>query len=276
MAAAADFDHEAFKQFESSGYSKVAEGYSRVTVKVTSQVNEPMLNAVGVQAGTQLLDIACGPGMLGAAAVKRGAVVTGLDMAENMVSFARSQCPEAEFHHGDAENLPFDAARFDAVVCSFGILHFPDPERAIAEVFRVLKPAGRYAFTCWCPPERNPFFSLILGSIQTHGTMNVDVPPGPPLFRFGDPAECERALKIGGFELESVSEIPIVWTVSRPEDLVGEVKGSTARIGPILSLQTEEQRREIENAITEGARAYRKKGGVEIPAPAVLASARKP
>jgi ubiquinone/menaquinone biosynthesis C-methylase UbiE len=141
-------DVEAFKRFEREGYSRVARGYDQATAIVTSQVNDAILDAVGTRPGVVLLDIACGPGWLSASAVKRGAVVTALDFAEDMVAIARVRCPEADIHNADAEDLPFETGSFDAVVCSLGILHLPHPERAIAEAHRVLRRGGRYAFTC--------------------------------------------------------------------------------------------------------------------------------
>jgi SAM-dependent methyltransferase len=269
-------DHEAFKQFERAGYSRVAEGYDQATAQVTSQVNDAVLDAVETGRGTRLLDVACGPGWLSAAAAKRGAVVTGLDFAQNMLTIARARCPDAAFHEGDAEDLPFEAGQFDAVVCSLGFPHFPHPARAIAEAFRVLTPGGRYAFTNWTPPARNSFMGLLFGAVQTHGTVEVDLPPGPSLFHFGDPTECDRALRAGGFVSVSVTEIPMLWPFSAPEEVVPGVVASTARLGPLLSMQTEEQRRNIDTAIIEGAKTYTTSKGVEIPTAVVLAVARKP
>jgi SAM-dependent methyltransferase len=269
-------DDAAFKQFERDGYSRVAEGYDKATAKVTAQVNEAILDAVGTTRGTHVLDVACGPGWLSAAAVQRGAIVTGLDFAKNMLTIARARCPEAEFHDGDAEDLPFGEDQFDAVVCSLGFPHFPHPERAIAEAFRVLKPGGRYAFTNWTPPARNPFMGLLFGAVQTHGTTAVDLPPGPSLFRFGDPAECDRALRAEGFMAVSETELPMVWPFAAPEKVVPEVVASTARLGPMLAMQTAEQRRTIERAIIEGAKAYAKDGGIAVPTAVMLAVGRKP
>jgi SAM-dependent methyltransferase len=234
------------------------------------------LEAVGTTRGTRVLDVACGPGWLSAAAAQRGAIVTGVDFAKQMLVIARIRCPEAAFHEGDAEHLPCEAGQFDAVVCNLGFPHFPNPERAIAEAFRVLTPGGRYAFTCWTPPARNPFMGLLFGAVQTHGNTAVDLPPGPSLFRFGDPAECDRALRAGGFMAVSVTELPMVWPFAAPEEVVPGVVASTARLGPMLSLQTEAQRRNIETAIIEGAKAYTTHTGVEIPTAVVLAVAHKP
>jgi SAM-dependent methyltransferase len=271
-----EIDDQAFKKFERDGYSGVAEGYAKKTARVSSQANDAILDAVAAGPGTQLLDVACGPGFLTSAAAKRGAIVAALDFAPNMLAIACSRSPEAEFHEGDAENLPFEGGRFDAVVCSLGILHFPNPELAVAEAFRVLKSGGRYAFTCWTPPAVNPFMGLILGSIQVHGTLEVDLPAGPPLFRFGDATECENILRGTGFAETVVTEVPLFWPYAAPEELVQELPSSTARLGPMLAAQTDEQRRKIEQAITEGAKAYATEDGIKIPSAVILASGCRP
>ncbi|MBD2451659.1 methyltransferase domain-containing protein [Nostoc sp. FACHB-152] len=268
--------YSAFQQFERARFSQIAQEYDQTIAAITSGVNNAILDAVGAKCGIQLLDVACGTGWLSAAAVERQAIVTGLDLAENMVAIARVRCPQAQFYTGDALDLPFDSNQFEAVVCNLGILHFPEPEKAIAESFRVLKSGGRYAFTCWTPPQYNPFMALILGSVQTYGNMDVNLPPGPPLFRFGDPTECTHVLSATGFTQVSVNELPIKWTFSKPEDVMPTVVISTARLGPMLAMQTSEQRHHIENAIIEGASKYATDNGVEIPASVVLAVASKP
>ena len=268
-------EHDAFKQFERDGFNQIAVGYDAIA-KVTSQVNEAILDAVAIGPGLQVLDVACGTGWLSAAAVRRQAMVVGLDLAEDMLAIARSRCPEAKFYCGDAENLPFGEEQFESVVCNLGILHFSNPERALAETFRVLKSGGHYAFTCWTPPTHNPFMKLILSSVQTHGTMSLDLPLGPPLFRFGDSAECERVLNARGFMSVSVIELPILWTFSAPEEVVPMLVTSSARLGAMLTRQAEEQRHNIESAIVEGAKRYATNGSVKIPASVVLAVSCKP
>lgn len=268
-------DQDAFKRFERDGYSRVAEAYGQKTAHVSAQVNDAILDAVGVGPGVKVLDVACGPGLLSAAALKRGASVIGLDFSPNMVAVARSLCPEAEFREGDAEDLPFEDGRFDAVICSLGILHFPRPEIAVSEACRVLRAGGRYAFTCWTPPTSNPFMALILGSIQAHGTLDLDLPAGPPLFRFGQVAECEAILRDAGFAELAVAERRLIWSSASPEEFVREIPAASARLGPMLSMQTDKCRGEIERAMVEGARAYQTSEGIEIPSAVIVASGRK-
>jgi hypothetical protein len=105
--------------------------------------------------------------------------------------------------------------------------------------------------------------------------MNVDLPPGPPPFRFGEITECEEVLRTAGFRSVSVSELPMVWPFATPEDVVPAVVASTARIGPILEMQTPDQRRSIESAIAEGAKKYITPRGVEIPTAVLLAVGQK-
>jgi SAM-dependent methyltransferase len=269
------FDREAFRQFERSGYSGLASAYDSGTARVTAQVNDPMLDAVGAGRGTRLLDVACGPGRLSAAASQRGCRVTGIDFAEPMVALARRCCPSGEFLVADAESLPFESDRFDAVVCNLGLLHFPDPEHAICEAKRVLRPGGRYAFTCWLPPDRNALFGLIFGAVQKFGLMDMPLPPAPPQFRFGERAECERTLQACGLEVLSAQEVMLRWDFDSPEQIVPGVIASTARLGSMLSLQSGERRRNIEQAIADGARAYFDGRRVSIPAPVMLAVARR-
>jgi ubiquinone/menaquinone biosynthesis C-methylase UbiE len=276
VADSAQFDEDAFREFERSAYSRVASTYDLATERVTAQVNDPILDAVGATQGTRLLDVACGPGRLSAAASRRGCLVTGVDLAEPMVAIARRRCTQGVFYTGDAERLPFESDRFDAVVCSLGVLHFADPERAIGEARRVLVSGGHYAFTSWVPPARNPFFGLVLGAVQKYGSMDLPLPQGPPLFRFGERAECERTLRACGFEVVSTRDVTLTWEFDAPEQVIPYVTSSSARLAPMMALQSDANRRRIEQAIIDGARAYSDGNRVCIPAPVVLAVARKP
>ncbi len=98
-----------------------------------------------VHQGDRVLDVCCGTGDLAIAAAAKGGNVTGLDFSEPMLARARAKNPEIEWISGDALALPFADGSFDAATVGFGVRNLDDLERGLAELRRVLKPAGRLA-----------------------------------------------------------------------------------------------------------------------------------
>jgi ubiquinone/menaquinone biosynthesis C-methylase UbiE len=168
-----------FKELERQGWGAKAGNYDALGGQITVGAVGPLLDAAGVRTGMRVLDVAAGPGYVAAGADARGAHAVGMDFAADMVAEARRRNPNIEFQEGDGENLAFDTSSFDAVVCAFGLLHMADPDKAIAEAYRVLRPDGRFAFTVWSGPDRHDFFAIVLKALQEHGNMQVSLPSGP-------------------------------------------------------------------------------------------------
>lgn len=265
-----------FRDFEQTGWERAAEFYGDAFGSLTAQTAEPMLDAVDAAPGTQMLDVACGPGFVTAAAAARGATVTGLDFAAAMVAEARRRWPALAFRDGDAEALPFEAASFDAIVMNFGLLHLARPDTALAEAFRVLRRDGRYAFTVWAAPERAVGFGMTLRAIEQLGNKNVPLPEGPPFFRFSDGAETRRTLESIGFTGVIVRELPLAWRVTSADAVFDALSKGGVRTAAVLRAQTPEALAAIRAAVRRGVEAYARDGGFVLPMPAVLASGRKP
>jgi len=102
--------------------------------------------AAVVRPGDRVLDACCGTGDLAVAALRAGATVTGLDFSERMLERALRKSAEIEWVQGDAEQLPFEDASFDAAVCSLVLCSVPDQAATVAELRRVLRPAGELRF----------------------------------------------------------------------------------------------------------------------------------
>jgi len=268
-------DPGAFRSFEHAGWQNVSRQYHESFANLTSQAIEPLLNAVRAGKGTRLLDVATGPGYVAAVASQRGASVIGVDFSAAMVAEASRQYPGVEFRDGDAEALPFPNGSFDAVVMNFGLLHFGSPEQAFIEAHRVLRTSGQFAFTVWCKPEVAVGFGIVLDAVQAHGQMNVPLPPGPPFFRFSDPGECLQALLKAGFTMPEVVHIPQIWRLPSPDALFNTMQGATVRTSGMLRAQSAEALEAIGKSIREAVAAYQKGEGIELPMPAVLASAKK-
>ncbi|HZN20326.1 MAG TPA: class I SAM-dependent methyltransferase [Micromonosporaceae bacterium] len=89
-----------------------------------------LLDAAGVAAGQDVLDVACGTGIVARGAAERvgpDGSVTGVDRSEEMLAVARRVRPDLRWRHGDAAALPFGDREFDAVVCQMAMMFFPDP-----------------------------------------------------------------------------------------------------------------------------------------------------
>jgi len=267
---------DAFHDFEQAGWETAASAYDHRFGELTSQSIGPLLDAAGAAPGTRLLDVACGPGYVAAAAARRGASVIGVDFASAMVDLASRQHSELEFQVGDAEKLDFVNDSFDAVVMNFGMLHLANPEAAIAEAFRVLRPGGRYAFTVWDAPNRAVAFGIILDSVQLHGTMDVPLPPGPPFFRFSDSEESTRTLAGAGFMRPQRLQVPQVWKIESGEELLKTFQTAAVRTAALLRAQTPAALNKIREEVTARVEAFRRDGSVELPMPSVLTSAVRP
>ena len=269
-------DTAAFHNFELAGWEANVSEYDAAFARVTSQAIAPLLDAVALHKGMRLLDVASGPGYVAAAAAAQGARVTGLDFSAPMVARARSANPAVDFQEGDAEALAFPDGSFDAVVMNFGMLHLARPERAMTEAARVLKPSGRYAFTVWAKPDEAVGFGIILNAIQSHGKLGVQLPEGPPFFRFSDPAECDRALRSAGFSGVRITRHPQIWRFQAAEDLFEAIYNGGVRIRAILRAQSDEALQAIRAAARDAAQQYMHNGVIELSMPAILASASKP
>jgi ubiquinone/menaquinone biosynthesis C-methylase UbiE len=180
-------DADAFNAFEAAGWERQVGGYEDFFVPITTQVIGPLLDAAGVAAGADVLDVATGPGYVAARAAERGASVVGIDIAEQMLALARRLHPRLEFRHGDAEALPFEDASFDAVVANFLLLHVGRPEQVATEFARLLRPGGSVALTVWDVPARARFIGVLLDAFAAAGAAPPpELPVGPPIFRFAD------------------------------------------------------------------------------------------
>ena len=163
--------------------------------------------AAVVQPGDRVLDACCGTGDLALAASRTGARVTGLDFSERMLERARGKSAEVEWVQGDAQQLPFEDASFDAATVGFGVRNLDDLERGLAELRRVLRPSGRLAILEITRPRGvlAPFYRLwfdglvpLLGKVLPGGSAYTYLPAS--VRRFPGPDELAGLLRGAGFE----------------------------------------------------------------------------
>ena len=138
---------------------------------------------VPVTPGMRVLETACGTGIVTRRLIDRirgyGSLVA-TDLNEAMIAHGRANVPGGpdlvEWRQADATRLPFPDGSFDAVVCQFGLMFFPDKAAGVREAFRVLKPGGRYFFNVWDAIVHNPIARI------AHETVATFFPADPPTF----------------------------------------------------------------------------------------------
>ncbi len=163
-----------------------------VVARTISGSAEAFIARLGIARGAHLLDIATGTGNLAIPAARAGAIVTGVDIAANLLIQARDRAAadglSIQFDEGDAEALPYADTSFDIVVSMFGAMFAPRPALVASEMARVLKSGGTLAMANWNPAS----FS---GQMFKVGSKHAPPPPGvPPPVLWGDETTVRERL----------------------------------------------------------------------------------
>lgn len=183
-------------------------------------MGEALLAAVELKPGQRVLDVATGtgePGLTAAERVRSGEVI-GIDISEAMVKLARENAAHRRLASYRAEvqeasALPYPdgdgpgGPGFDAIVCRLGIMFFADMPATLAELRRVLKPAGRIAFSSWAEPPANPWASLTGGIVSPLLGMAPPPEDAPGFYRFSNPEKLKATLSAAGFTASEIREV---------------------------------------------------------------------
>ncbi len=252
-----EIDPVLFREFERAAHDRIASSYEAFFAPITANAAMPLLDAVRASVGTRLLDVATGPGVVAAHAARRGAIVTGVDISPRMVALAARVRPDCTFLEADVASLPFAPSSFDAVVCAFGIGHFPNATIAMRECGRVLTPGGRLAVAWWDLPERNRLQGVMLEAIQEAGALRPQsLPAGPPLFQYSEDATLAELL--GAAEICDVMVVTHLFLhrIASTQALWDGALGSLARTSALIHSQPADVVRRIRHAFERRARGY--------------------
>jgi SAM-dependent methyltransferase len=276
MAIQISNDPNAFHSFEQTGWNGASEDYERAFGPLTAQSADATLDAGGVTAGCKVLDVCTGHGVLARIATQREANVCALDFAESMVAAARRNAPTADCQQGDAQNLPYGENTFDAVVCGYGIMHLPQPDRALAEMRRVLRPGGRIALSVWAGPSPSNGFGLLLGAVKANGRVDVPLPHGPDVFQFGSIDAMKAALAETGFADVNATSVPLTFRIEGATAFLNAVTRGTVRTKALFLAQDEAALAAINAAVAQGMdKLFRSEDGFRVPMPSIIGSGTK-
>jgi SAM-dependent methyltransferase len=180
-----------------------------------------------------------------------------------------------EFRAMDAEALDLPDASFDTVSFLFALMFCPSPDRAVAEIHRVLAPGGRFALTVWDAPEKNSFFTTIGRPVAQFLQAPPPDPRAPGGFRFAPPGELEVVLRAGGFSDFTIESrtLPV-----ECESVDQYFAMTTEMAGPIrtkLAGMSAGDRDRLKAMVAESARPFVTNGAVRLSLTPLCVTGRK-
>lgn len=181
-------------------WSAGGRSYDTISKGIADSIEHAVLR-LNPRPGERILDLATGTGWTSRLVARRGATVTGVDIASDLLAAARANASEAglaiDYQLGDAERLPFDDGSFDAVISTCGVMFASRPEKAAREIARVVRSGGRVALTTWLSDGN--LFKMFQVMKRYMPPPPTPAPPSP--FEWGNPDRI-RELLGQAFELK--------------------------------------------------------------------------
>ncbi|MFB9839109.1 class I SAM-dependent methyltransferase [Actinoallomurus acaciae] len=194
-----------FDTYERDLWAGRAGVYETGFARLTAHAVGPLLDAARIGAGSRVLDLGTGPGIVAAEAARRGAKVSAVDADPLMAETAARNVPGADVRVAVLPALPHEDETFDAVVGNFVINHVGDPVATLAELRRVLRPGGRLALTCWTMPGSG-VLAVVRDAMEEVGVPWPDDVPLGPFMTYGRP-DTFAALVGGAFREARVESL---------------------------------------------------------------------
>jgi SAM-dependent methyltransferase len=279
-------DPEDYRAASRDRWERAAAGWGaqREAMRAASEpVAAWLIDAVGVKPGETVLELAAGPGDTGLALAQRlrpGGRLIATDASDPMIELVRERAAElgleevVEARAMDAERIDLRAASVDGVLCRWGFMLFTDPDAALRETRRVLRPGRRVALAAWDDISRNPWASVVDAELLERGLIERPPPGAPGPFAWSDAAGIRERLYAAGFF--DVQLATVEFTFAYPDldtwwdsrlDLSVQVYDVVAGLSPA-------DRDELREALDARMAPYvRSDGSVELPAATHVAAA---
>ena len=247
-------------------------------------VTQALVEDAEIASPHAVLDIAMGPGepaLSVAALVGPEGKCFGVDPIPEMVAAARRVADRlglqnAQFEVAFADQLPFPADSFDAVISRFGVMFFPSPVDAVREILRVLKPGRKLALAVWHFAERNPFHYTLSRVIDRYVDSPLVAPEAPDAFRFASSGKLVQVLAEAG--VINASERLLQFKIQAPisaEDYWTLRCEMSEKLREKVAMLSNEQLTDVKRQVLDALREYSTDGGISFPAEVLIVSGAK-
>lgn len=281
----APLDPDEQRSASREAWERAAAGWGKRAERIRDwgmPVSAAMVQALTLQPGQRVLELAAGPGDTGfmaAELVRPGGTLISSDGADAMIDVARARAAElgidnVEFSQLELEWIDLETASVDAVLVRWGIMLIVDPEAAAREIRRILRPGGRAAFAVWDKPERNPWAVLPSRAMVELGHAEPPDPAAPGMFALAADGQLTELLQGAGFEDVVVSPVALVRHYDALDGYIEETIDMSPLFGAAYQQLSADEQAAAIAAITAAAQPYvAGNGSVTLPGSSLVASA---
>jgi SAM-dependent methyltransferase len=245
-------------------------------------VSVAMVDALALQPGERVLELAAGPGDTGfmaAELIRPGGTLISSDGADAMLEVARQRASETgtdnvEFRQLELEWIDLPTASVDAVLCRWGIMLIVDPGTAAQEVRRVLRAGGRAAFAVWDSADRNPWATIPGRAMIELGHSEPPDPEAPGMFRLAADGRLQALLEGAGFVEVSIEAVALERRFATLDHYLRETVDMSPAFSSSFGELGEEQQEAVLERITASAEPFTAAdGSVVLPGSSLVARA---
>jgi SAM-dependent methyltransferase len=246
-----------------------------------------MVRNAGIKPGYSVLDLACGtgePALTIAKIVGPSGKVVGLDIAPGMIAVAKERMAaqrlkNVTFQLNEHDDLPaLQDNSFDAATCRLGLMFMPDPVRMLKSIRRVLKPGGKASAVVWGPPEKAPFFTVLMKAVAKQLPDLKPVPPGTPGGPFGIPSQEMLGgifTKAGFSNFNSQTANVTVWATNSPEEYYEAATETAGPIVQLLSTMAPDKKKAVREELIQTLRGMFPSGPVSLGGEVIVGTGTK-
>jgi SAM-dependent methyltransferase len=266
-------------------WEQAAAGWGRLADRVRDwaiELSATMVDALALQPGQRVLELAAGPGDTGfmaAELVAPGGTLICSDGAEAMLEVARQRAAaqgisNVEFRLLDLEWIDLPTADVDAVLCRWGIMLVVDPEAAAHEIRRVLKPGGRAALAVWDEPARNPWTTVAGDALIELGLAKPPDPGEPGMFTLAADGVLRDLLESAGLVDVKVRAIALERRFDGVDQYLAETLAMSSRFRSVYRELDVDTQLEVRRRIARDVRPFAAAdGSLALPGSSLVASA---
>lgn len=280
------FDPVKYKQTTHDQWQTAAEAWYRWSPTLhqwLGKATDVMIEMAGITTGHRVLDVAAGAGEQSITVARKvgpTGYVLATDIAPAILEFAQKMAEEAglmniETQVMDGENLTVPDASFDAVISRVGLIYFPDQQRALTEMLRVLKPGGKVAAIVYSTPDKNKFFSIPVSIIRNRAKLPPPLPGQPGPFSLGGEGVIEKAFTQAGFTNVQAIRIDSPLLLSSAAECVRFEKESFGALHQMLSSLPDQEKESVWEEITGELKSFETETGFNGPCEMIVAVGEK-